>query len=275
MESKGTHPLRGDASVERRRIANSSGGEVSVSLRYARTKLRSRPIHPSTFGFMETSLHKTLKQMYAGETAETEVTLGRFRIDAVVEGRLFEVQCAGLSSIRDKIRTLCKKHQVTVVKPVIARRRLIKLAKQDGKEVSRRYSPKKCDWLDLFDQLVHFTKAFPHPNLTLEVPLVEIAEIRYPGHGKRRRWRKNDHVVADQTLTEILETRTFRETSDLWTLLPGLPPLFTTADLAALTGRTRWYAQKIAYCLRETGAAEVQGKKGNALLYQAAVTRAA
>ncbi len=43
------------------------------------------------------------------------------------------------------------------------------------------------------------TRIFPHPNLTLEVPLVEIAEYRRPGMA-RRRWRRDgDHVVEDQT----------------------------------------------------------------------------
>ena len=44
--------------------------------------------------------------------------------------------------------------------------------------------------LDLFEELVHFTRVFPHPRLTLEVVLVEIEEWRYPGHGRRRRWRR-------------------------------------------------------------------------------------
>ena len=41
---------------------------------------------------METSLHRELKSLYAGEAAQTEVRLGRFRIDAVVGDELVEVQ---------------------------------------------------------------------------------------------------------------------------------------------------------------------------------------
>ena len=43
--------------------------------------------------------------------------------------------------------------------------------------------------LDLFDDLVHFTRAFPHPRVAIEAPLVEVEELRCPGHG-RRRWRR-------------------------------------------------------------------------------------
>ena len=72
--------------------------------------------------------------------------------------------------------------------------------RKDGPVASRRLSPKRGTLLDLFHELVYFTRAFPHPNLTIEAVLVEIEEWRYPGHGRRRRWRKNDFVVADQRL---------------------------------------------------------------------------
>jgi len=65
---------------------------------------------------------------------------------------------------------------------------LVKLAEKGGEVLGRRLSPKRGQIVDLFDELVHFTRAFPHRRLTLEVPLVEVEERRYPGHGRRRRW---------------------------------------------------------------------------------------
>ncbi len=43
----------------------------------------------------------------------------------------------------------------------------------------KRLSPKRGTILDLFDDLVHFMRVFPHKRLTLEVPLVDIEEWRY------------------------------------------------------------------------------------------------
>ncbi len=58
---------------------------------------------------METSLHQQLKALYAGDHGQTEVKLGKYRIDAVVAGELVEVQHGGLGAIRDKIRrTPCR-----------------------------------------------------------------------------------------------------------------------------------------------------------------------
>jgi hypothetical protein len=110
---------------------------------------------------------------------------------------------------------------------------------------------------------------FPHDRLTLEVALVEIEELRYPGHGRRRRRRERDYEVADQRLVRVVETKRFRTLADLRRLLPRtLPATFHTGHLADGLAVQRWVAQRIAYCLRETGAIESVGKQGNALLYR-------
>lgn len=218
---------------------------------------------------METTLHQQLKSLYAGEEGETEVKLGRYRIDAVKDGLLIEIQHGGLSAIRDKIRTLTKRYDVLVVKPIVARKRIVKHKSEGGPVVSSRWSPKRGGVLDLFHDLVHFTRAFPHKRLTLEAPLVEVEEHRYPGHGRRRRWRKNDFVVEDQHLVRVVQTHRFRTKADLLRLLPAsLPTPFDTGDLAAGLEVDRWVAQRIAYALREMNALKQVGKRGNTLLYQ-------
>ena len=58
-----------------------------------------------------------------------------------------------------------------VVKPIVARKHLVKQHRAGGKVDSRRRSPKQGTVLDLFEELVHFTRVFPHRRLTLEVPL--------------------------------------------------------------------------------------------------------
>src|SRR5205823_9869721 len=103
-------------------------------------------------------------------------------------------------AIRDKIAVLLKKHDVLVVKPIVVRKHLVKLRREGGRIVSRRRSPKQRTLLDLFEELVHFTRVFPHRRLTLEVPLVEIEEWRYPGHGRRRRYRDRKSVVQGKSV---------------------------------------------------------------------------
>ena len=61
-----------------------------------------------------------------------------------------------------------------------------------------------------------------------------------------------------------------KNSRDLLALLPvnDLPQPFDTAHLAAAMGRPRWFAQKVGYCLRQTGIARLAGKRGNSQLYR-------
>lgn len=223
----------------------------------------------TTHNRMETTLHRQLKERYATEGALLEQRLGRFRIDVLQPHQLVEIQLAPLTAIRDKIATLLKKHRVLVVKPIVVRKHLVKLRRAGGREVSRRRSPKQGTLFDVFDELVHFTRVFPHPRLTLEVLLVEIEERRYPGHGRRRWRRDNDHQVEDQRLVEVHGVHAFRTAADLCKLLPpALPQPFHTGQLAEQLGVARWIAQRMAYCLRETSAIQSVGKLRGAWLYK-------
>ncbi len=218
---------------------------------------------------METSLHRQLKEYYAGNSSQQEVACAGYRIDAIRRGRLIEIQHGSLAAIRDKIAELLVEHRVTVVKPIIVTKQLVSLAKKNGPELGRRLSPKRGKILDLFDELVYFTRVFPHKRLALEVALVDIEEYRYPGHGRRRRRRERDFQIADQRLLGVIETRVFRTHADLRSLLPAsLPETFHTGHLATQMRICRSDAQRIAYCLRETGCIRLVGKDGNALLYR-------
>ena len=214
---------------------------------------------------METTLHRELKRMYAPDAAGCEVSLAGFRIDAVDGGRLVEIQYGSLAAIRDKVRALLGGHTVHVVKPLAARKYLVTRKRRGGRIVSARYSPLRETHHHLFDDLVHFVGIFPHPNLTLEAVLTEQEEHRVP---VKKRWGRR-YRVDDRLLRGIVSRCCLRTAADLLSLLPaGLPCPFTTGDLATAAEIPRWLAQKMAYCLRKTGAAEEVGKRGNSLLYE-------
>ncbi len=231
-------------------------------------------LKPGEAAPVETSLHRDLKRLYAGDDARTEVRLDGYRIDAVRDGQLIEIQHGSLSAIRDKVRRLLRRHRVLVVKPIVARKLLVKQKGADGPEISRRKSPKRGRLLDIFEELVYFTRVFPHPRLTLEVVLVDIEERRYPGHGRRRRWRSGDHVVGDQTLLSVGDGIRLTRAADLLRLVPAkLPTPFHSAHIAEQLGVNRDVAQRIVYCLREMKAVRQVGKQGNTLIYRLAARR--
>lgn len=219
---------------------------------------------------METTLHRQLKEHFLQPGGRAEVRLGKYRIDVVNGDRLVEIQRSGLAAIRDKVHRLVKDgYLVDVVKPLIARKRLVKLTSQDGVVSSRRWSPNRATILNVFDELLYFTRVFPHPNLRMLIPLIDIEEVRYPGHGRRRRKRKGDFEVKDRFILDIHQTQTFSTILDLQQLLPdSLPKKFDTAELAQGLDIDRHQAQRIGYVLRKTGVARESGKRGNAILYQ-------
>jgi hypothetical protein len=217
---------------------------------------------------METSLHRQLKSLYSAEPDGQEVRLGSFRIDAIHQGRLIEIQQGSLGAIRPKIRRLLEQHDVTVVKPLVAHKLLVRRKKTGGKIVSTRQSPRRETIADLFADLVYFVEVFPHPRLTLEVVLTRVEEHRVPA--QKKWWRGPDFRVTDRILVGIEGRVTLKNTADLLRLLPdGLAESFTTEEIARLAPMPRWLAQKMAYCLRKTGAIEQLGKRGNSWLYRA------
>lgn len=219
---------------------------------------------------METSLHRQLKLHYAASPEETEVTVDGFRIDAIgSSGELIEIQHAGLGALRDKTKRLLtrSKHTLRIVKPIVARKRVVTLDKRGGEVLRSRMSPKRSELLDLFQDLVFFSNVFPMKRLTLEFVLIESEELRVDRKNPRRRAKQ--YLSLDQQLVSVGQSIEFSTARDLLALVPleRLPNPFDTAHLAAALERPRWFAQKVSYCLRQTGIAKVAGKAGNAQLY--------
>ena len=209
---------------------------------------------------METSLHRQLKALYSAEPEAQEVRLGTFRIDAVHQGRLIEIQQGSLGAIRPKIRRLLEEHDILIVKPLAAQKVLVRRKRAGGAVVSTRLSPRHETIADLFADLVYFVDIFPHPRLTLEVVLTRQEEHRVTA--KKKWWRGPDFRVTDRLLVGIEGRVTLRNTADLLRLLPiGLDEQFTTGEIARLAPMPRWL-RKLAYCLRKMGALGALGKRG-------------
>ncbi len=139
-----------------------------------------------------------------------------------------------------------------------------------GEILRKRLSPKRGQLSDIFMELVHFARLFPHPRLTIEVVLIDLEEQRVPK--LKHRFRRKNYISLEQTLVGIGQSMQLRKSKDLWKLLPKtkLSPAFDTAQLAQQIDRPRWFAQKVAYCLKHSQAIESVGKQGNNLLYKKA-----
>ena len=195
-----------------------------------------------------------------------EVPVGNYVADVVSADQvLYEIQTSGFSGLRPKLEYLLQQHHVVLVHPIAAIRYIVK--QQPEQPDTRRRSPKRGGLIDLLDVLVSIPELLNHPRFELEVVLISEEELRVPAVGGS--WRRKGWRVARRKLLEVLEAQRISSMEDLWRLVPGpLPERFTTRELALAMAQPRWAAQKLAYCLRESGAIELVGKAGNALEYR-------
>ena len=191
----------------------------------------------------EGSLHAAIKDELAQPGDRFEVQLDGFVIDLVRDDMLIEVQTGSFGAMGRKLDRLLGEHRLHLVHPIAVETWLVRAGKPTRK------SPKRGSIYDLFVELTSVPTLLDHPNLTLEVLLVQ-QDTHKVADPKARRgaggWR-----TVDRELRAIVERRQFDSPADLLGLLPeGLPPVFTTADLAREANISRRLAQAMAYCLR-------------------------
>jgi hypothetical protein len=209
----------------------------------------------------ESSLHASLKELYAHPGDELEATRAGYVVDLVRPHELVEFQTGGFGRLRPKLEALLAGHRVRIVHPVAVESMLVRID-GDGAISSRRRSPLRGRPLSLFDELVGIPALTVHPGLTFEVALVRVEEHRIDAPRTRRRrkpWR-----VADRLLVELVDAHEI----DVATVLPtALPEPFTTAEIAEALAVDRGLAQRIAYVLRTAGVIAEAGSRGRARSY--------
>lgn len=214
----------------------------------------------------EKPLHAALKAWYARPGDRFEEPVEGFIIDIVRDELLVEIQTRGFSAIKRKLFDLVTNHPMRLVYPIAREKWIVKVADDLQTQLSRRKSPKRCGWHEIFDELVSFPGLLDDANFSLEVLLIQEEEVRcYDG---QRGWRRRGWRTHERRLLRVMDQRLFETLPDMADLLPkSLAEPFTTADLATALPRPRRLAQRMAYCLREMGVIEPAGKQGNAFLY--------
>ncbi|MCY4010253.1 MAG: hypothetical protein OXF22_10960 [Anaerolineaceae bacterium] len=214
----------------------------------------------------ESALHRELKRHYSGASGEQEVYRHGYVIDVVRPDALVEIQTRNFAAIKQKLFALTAREPVLLVHPIA---RIKWLLRQDGRGAPyrRRKSPRRGRWEECFRELIRFPQLMAHPNLTLELALVEIEELRCDdGRGS---WRRRGVSIQGRRLLRILEQRRLHGPGDFASLLPDdLPAPFTVRQLAQAAQLPRRLAGQMAYCLREMGALQFVGKARKAYQYQ-------
>ncbi len=212
------------------------------------------PVAPPHIGTLnEGSLHARLKQLYAQPGDQFEVPIEGFVADIARGKQLIEIQTSAFGAMASKLDRLLEEYEILIVHPIAVGTWLERPEKQ------RRKSPKKGSVADIFDELVSVPTLLDHPNLTLDVVLVDVTKVQVFDPAARR--KRGGYRTVDRRLDEIVDQIRFSTVADLATLIPnGLPDPFTTNDLAKASGFRRDQAQRMAYCFRPLGVFEEVGR---------------
>lgn len=224
---------------------------------------------PSRIGTLrENHLHAALKQHYAQPGDVLETPVDGFVADIRRGDALIEIQTGSFSALKRKLPQLLTHYQVLLVHPIAIERWLIN---EDASGTrTRRKSPRRGVWRDVFGELVSLAELAAHPNFALEVVLVKDEQVRQPAPPpkRRRRWRARQWHPVERRLLSVEGAVRLIEPADYLIALPeSLATPFTNRDLARALKIQAWSAARITYCLRKMGAIVDVGRSGRSVLY--------
>jgi len=215
----------------------------------------------------EKSLHAALKQYYARAGDEFEIKVDGYIIDIARPDQLIEIQTRNFAAIRRKLDALLEHHRVRLVYPIAQDKWIVRWSKSGKRMLGRRKSPKVGRVSDLFEELVSIPHLINHPNLIIDVVMIQVEEIRrVDGRGS---WRRKGASIKDRKLLSVVETISFESKEDFLRLLPeSLVQPFSNRRVAECVSCSIYAARRMTYCLKKMGAIQEVGKQGRQLLFE-------
>lgn len=214
----------------------------------------------------ESTLHRTLKEIYCETEGDLETNVEGFIVDIKQNDTIIEIQTGNFSQLKKKLDVLLLEHKVVIVFPLAKDKWLVRLS-EEGEVRSKRLSPKHCNFADAFSELLYIHEYLLHPNIAIEILLVAEEEIRVEdGLGS---WKRKGVSIVDHRLLDIDSRLRLENRDDYLTFIPEqVKGLFTNKDLANIGEYSIKIAQKITYTLRKMGILEVRNKEGNTNYFQ-------
>ena len=213
----------------------------------------------------ETSLHSSLKQLYARPGDLLEAKIGNSIIDIVRGELLIEIQTGNFSALRSKLTSHLHARPIRIIYPIAVKKSVMRIA-IDGDKISSRKSPKTGRIELLFGELFRIAGYAKHPNFSLEVALID-EEVVLVNDGLGS-WRRRGWSVEDRRMIRFIDRVVFEKPMDYLALLPGgLDEYFTSLDIAKGLHIRQSLANKMIYSLRGMEMIKQVGKSGRYNLY--------
>ena len=216
----------------------------------------------------EKTLHAVVKHFEDADEDHQEIPIEGYIADIFTGERIIEIQNGNFNKLRGKLDAFLPFYPVTIVYPIPHRKWNIWIDPQTGELKKRNRCAREGSFYQAFRELYRIRPYLTHPNLQIELLLIDMEEYRLQD-GWSRDGKRGSHRY-DRLPLALFDERTLSCPQDYRMFLPyELPEPFTAAQLARAAGFRDSFSG-VLQLLTGLGVTVRVGKKGRAYLYRAA-----
>lgn len=218
----------------------------------------------------EHRVHGALKYYFQPNDAFHEIKLDGFICDATdaEQNEVFEIQTRAFDRLKKKLSVLLLSHPVTVIYPVIVKKRIIATYEESG-ETHVRSSPKRAKESDIFAELFKIKELLCYPALKFKLVIMTADEFRIFSGTKSQRRPFQKPISVERVPTELIGIKTLTYPDSYSAIIPDdIENGFCSADLAKARGISRSGASYILHLLTELGFVKRVGRNKKGYVYE-------
>ncbi len=184
--------------------------------------------------YNEKRLHLILKHLASQNADDHEVKLGKYVADVFNGKEIFEIQTGSLYPLKKKLDYYLSEteYQITVIKPFIASKRIVRVDRDSGEVIRCKRSPKKAGDAELYSELNWISNYLCNKRISVIALFIEADEYRYSD--EKVRYRKSGKYDSELFPRGILDVKEISGRESLEHLLNGCPDIFTAKEFATL-----------------------------------------
>lgn len=196
-----------------------------------------RPYDGESIGtYNEKRIHRILKRLVCDDASCYEKKVGRYVADVLSDGHVSEIQTSSFRPLQAKIEYYLSQTElsVTVLRPVICEKTVIRMDKETGEIISQKRSPKHERDTDVLYDLYYLSPFLGNPRFSISLLHITAEEYRF---SERVRYRRSGAFDNDLRPVSLLGCTEISSVRDVMSILPEelTKKAFTSADFAAST----------------------------------------
>ena len=131
--------------------------------------------------YNEKRLHLILKHLISPDARKHETKIGRCVADVFEDDHVYEIQTGSLNPLSKKLDFYLNNtdHQITVIKPFILSKRIVRVERETGEVIRAKKSPKKATDADLYSELYWIADYLRSDRIEVIVLYINADEYRY------------------------------------------------------------------------------------------------